>query len=81
MVILRNPSGFHLGTAVFNIFVGDQINSSLWGLSGTGRGPPERFWIAPSYEAFRARVDVALGNLIYCMTTLPMAERLELYDL
>jgi len=33
-----------------------------------------------SLEAFRARLDVALGELVYWLATLPMAGRLKLGD-
>jgi len=36
---------------------------------------------APSLEAFKARLDVALVNLIWWLATLPMAGRLKLSDL
>jgi len=37
--------------------------------------------VAPSLEAFRARLDGILGNLIWWGTTLPMVGGLELDDL
>ena len=33
---------------------------------------------APSLEAFKARLDVALGSLVWWLVTLHTAERLEL---
>jgi len=33
---------------------------------------------APSLELFRARLDGALGSLVWCVTTLPMVAGLEL---
>ena len=35
---------------------------------------------APSLEAFKARLDVALDNLVWCLPTLPMAGELKLND-
>jgi len=35
---------------------------------------------APSLEAFKARLDVALGSLVWWLVTLPMAEGLQLDD-
>ena len=34
----------------------------------------------PSLEAFTARLDVALGSLVYCLVTLHVAEGLKLDD-
>jgi len=36
---------------------------------------------APSLEAFKARLDVALGSLVWWLVTLPTAGGLELDDL
>ena len=36
---------------------------------------------APSLEAFKARLDVALGSLVWWLVTLSMAGRLKLDDL
>ena len=36
---------------------------------------------APSLQAFKARLDVALGSLVWCLVTLPMAGVLKLDDL
>ena len=35
---------------------------------------------APSLEAFKARLDVALGSLVWWLATLPVAEGLKLDD-
>ena len=35
---------------------------------------------APSLEALKARLDVALGSLVWWLATLPMAEKLTLDD-
>ena len=35
----------------------------------------------PSLEAFKARLDVALGSLVWWLVTLPMVGRLKLDDL
>ena len=35
---------------------------------------------APSLEAFKARLDVALGSLVWWLATLPMAGGLKLDD-
>ena len=42
---------------------------------------PKEVVDAPSLEAFKARLDVALGSLVWWLATLPMAERLKLDDL
>ena len=31
---------------------------------GTGTGCPERLWMPPSLEVFKARLDGALGSLV-----------------
>ena len=36
---------------------------------------------APSLEAFKARLDVAMGSLVYWLETLPMTGDLKLDDL
>ena len=36
---------------------------------------------APSLQAFRARLDVALGSLVWWLVTLHVAGGLKLYDL
>ena len=36
---------------------------------------------APSLEAFKARLDVALGSLVWWWANLPIAEGLKLDDL
>jgi len=36
---------------------------------------------APSLEAFKARLDVALGSLVWWLVTLPIAGELKLDDL
>ena len=36
---------------------------------------------APSLQAFKARLDVALGSLVWWLATLPMAGGLKLDDL
>jgi len=35
---------------------------------------PRKFVDAPSLEAFKARLDVALGSLVYWLATLHIAE-------
>ena len=35
---------------------------------------------APSLDAFKARLDVALGRLVWWLATLPMARGLKLND-
>jgi len=37
-------------------------------------------WNAPSLEAFKARLDVALGSLVWWLVTLHIAEGLKLND-
>ena len=39
---------------------------------------PKEVVDAPSLEAFKARLDVALGSLVWWLTTLPMARGLKL---
>jgi len=41
---------------------------------------PKEAMDAPSLEAFKARLDVALGSLVWWLVTLPMAGRLKLDD-
>ena len=41
---------------------------------------PEEVVDAPSLEAFKARLDVALGSLVYWLATLPVSEGLKLDD-
>jgi len=36
---------------------------------------------APSLAVFKARLDVALGSLVWWLATLHIAERLKLHDL
>jgi len=36
---------------------------------------------APSLDAFKARLDVALGSLVWWLATLPTAGKLKLDDL
>jgi len=42
---------------------------------------PKEAVAAPSLEALKARLDVALGRLVQCFATLPMAGGLKLDDL
>ena len=42
---------------------------------------PREIVDAPSLETFKARLDVALGSLVYWLVTLHMAGRLKLNDL
>ena len=42
---------------------------------------PKEVVDAPSLEALKARLDVALGSLIWWLVTLPMAGELKLVDL
>ena len=42
---------------------------------------PKEVVDAPSLEAFKARLDVALGSLVWWLVTLSMARGLELDDL
>ena len=47
----------------------------------TGTGCPRRLWIAsPSPEAFKARLNVALGSLVWWLVTLHIAAGLKLND-
>jgi len=41
---------------------------------------PNKVVDAPSLEAFKARLDVALGSLVWWLMTLPVAEELKLDD-
>ena len=41
---------------------------------------PKEVVDAPSLDAFKARLDVALGSLVWWLTTLPVAGRLKLDD-
>ena len=41
---------------------------------------PKEVVDASSLEAFKARLDVALGSLVRCLMTLPVAEELKLDD-
>ena len=41
---------------------------------------PEEVVDAPSLEAFKARLDVALGSLVWWLVTLHMAGELKLSD-
>ena len=41
---------------------------------------PKEVVDAPSLEALKARLDVALGSLVWWLVTLPMAGRLKLDD-
>ena len=41
---------------------------------------PKEVVDAPSLEAFKARLDVALGSLVWWLATLPMEEGLKLDD-
>jgi len=42
---------------------------------------PKEVVDAPSLDAFKARLDVALGSLVQWLATLPRAEVLKLDDL
>ena len=42
---------------------------------------PKEVVDAPSLEAFKARLDVALGSLVCWLATLPIAGILKLHDL
>ena len=42
---------------------------------------PKEVVDAPSLEAFKARLDVALGSLVWWFVSLPMAWALKLDDL
>ena len=42
---------------------------------------PRKVVGAPSLEAFKARLDVALGSLVWWLATLPTARGLKLTDL
>jgi len=41
---------------------------------------PRRLWMPPSLQAFKARLDVALGSLVWWLATLPIAGGLKLHD-
>ena len=41
---------------------------------------PKEVVDAPSLEAFKARLDVALGSLVWGLVTLPIAGWLKLHD-
>ena len=41
---------------------------------------PKEVVDAPSLEAFKARLDVALGSLVWWLVTLHIAEGLKLHD-
>ena len=43
-------------------------------------GLPKEVVVAPSLEAFKARLDVALGSLVCWLTTLHIAGELKLND-
>jgi len=42
---------------------------------------PEEAVDAPSLQAFKARLDVALGSLVWCLLTLHLAGSLKLDDI
>jgi len=42
---------------------------------------PREVVAAPSLEEFKARLDVALGSLVWWLVTLPMAEGFKLHGL
>ena len=46
-----------------------------------GNRSPREVVDAPSLEVFKARLDGALGNLVWWEVSLPMAGELELSDL
>ena len=41
---------------------------------------PKEVVDTPSLEAFKARLDVVLGSLVWCLVTLHIAGGLKLYD-
>jgi len=45
-----------------------------------GKSLPKEVVDAPTLEAFKARLDVALGSLVWWLVTLYTAEGLKLYD-
>ena len=45
-----------------------------------GNRLPKEIMDAPSVEAFKARLDVALGSLVWCLATLHIAWGLKLDD-
>jgi len=55
------------------------LQDHLWGGSNSTDIPnmPKEAVDAPSLEAFKARLDVALGSLVCWLLTLPVAEGLE----